>query len=86
MPSTTSATGAGVDDLECPGCGKGLLARRRGEWTIANRIVVLREDGVYVVCPTCPEQIRVPFLISVQPSGPKPQVPGRRIVVRVGRD
>lgn len=61
---------------------------RRGEWTIANRILVIRDDGVHVVCPTCPTSVRVPFLAVSEglPTVRRPPAADvRRLVVRVPR-
>jgi hypothetical protein len=52
----------------CPGCGEATFRRRRGEWTLASRILKVAEDGsVTGVCVRCGEPVPVPFLRVVEP-------------------
>jgi len=63
-------------------CGYELWKQRRGEWTLANRVVKLRGDGMlYAKCPDCRRDVVVPWLRIEAP----PAVT-RRLVVRLDLD
>lgn len=66
---------------ECP-CGHELWKRRAGEWTLANRVLKLREDGqLWAKCPKCRRDVVVPWL-RIEPPPPV----SRRLVVRLDLD
>ena len=71
-PSTLSAA--------CPKCGHELWSRRRGEWTLQNRILKLTAGGLAAKCPDCGADVPVPFLTISTPTGAP-----RRLVVKVPR-
>lgn len=57
-------------------CGAQLWKKRRGEWTLANRTVALRDDaGLVAVCPECREDVPLSFL--------RLHTPNRRMVAKV---
>mgnify|MGYP001473536654 CR=1 FL=1 len=78
----------------CPRCRTELWAQRKGQWTLANRILKMGDDGVMLArCPECASDVPVPFLIiapqNAEPTPtPRPSVPGVtgvRMVVRVDK-
>ena len=57
----------------CPGCGEAMYRRRRGEWTLACRILRFADDGaVTAKCDRCGGDAPVTFL-RVEPSGADPK-------------
>lgn len=71
----------------CPDCGTDLWDRRAGEWTLANRIMKVGDDGaVSARCPKGCGDVAVPFMQVVTPPDPPKEVPvrkgRRRLVVR----
>jgi hypothetical protein len=77
-----------LDHLQaaCPGCGEAAFRRRRGEWTLATRILKFDEQtgAITGVCVRCGEPFAVPFL-SVQSSDRKVRpVVRRRIALDNG--
>lgn len=57
MPAPSSLS------CRCPSCGTQLWAQRKGQWTLANRI--LKYDGAQFLarCPDCASDVPVPFLL-----------------------
>lgn len=58
-------------------CGKQLWKIRRGQYTLANRVLKLDDDGfLYAKCPDCAADVMVPWLqIKAAPSS-------HRLVIR----
>jgi predicted RNA-binding Zn-ribbon protein involved in translation (DUF1610 family) len=86
--------------VRCPSCGADLWTRRKGEWTLANRILKLDEEGRQFVarCPECATNVpldlaRLASILETLPppakkqTAPSSRVPGTgtRLVVRVDR-
>ncbi len=72
---------------DCP-CGAKLWKLRKGEWTLANRILKLGPDNaLQAVCPECRTPVPIPWLTLSGPTAvaptpsPTPGV-GMRFVVR----
>lgn len=61
----------------CPICEHDAWAKRSGEWTLAGRILKLRDDGSFaVLCDKCRNPVPVPFLALREP----PATPKKAIV------
>lgn len=70
---------------KCEKCGTNLWSRRRGEWTLANRIIKMTKGGSLAAkCPECGDLVGLPFLHLRPPESPKPT--RRRLVIRVDTD
>jgi predicted RNA-binding Zn-ribbon protein involved in translation (DUF1610 family) len=65
---------------DCPGCGEKLWRQRKGDWTLANRIIKLAKGCVVAKCPKCGDEVDVPFLQVASPIRAH-----RRLVVNVDR-
>ena len=73
-------------EVKCHTCDKSLWKKRRGEWTLANRIIKVGSDGrVVALCPGgCGADIEVPLLSSAPLKEPAAATPKarRRVIVR----
>ena len=84
LTSTSMTTSPDKLRADCDKCGERLWRMRRGEWSLANRIVKLAKGGLVAKCPGCGNEVRVPFLQFVEPVE-LPVREGGRLVVHIDR-
>lgn len=70
----------------CTRCGDRLWKQRRGDWTLAQRILKVVGGGIVAICPECGSDVPVPWLRvagDAAPVGVPASNRARRYVVRV---
>jgi RNase P subunit RPR2 len=68
---------------KCPKCRTALWARRKGEWTLRNRIIKLVDGKIVALCDDCGSPVSVDWLAIAPIEQAPPMSPAVRLVARL---